>query len=182
MSKLMMYLRQKRTLIVLILLFLINSALFVLPFSPVSSSRVIENAPGATIPDMEPGYTANDVYTFLEDIGGQGRQLYRLIHLTTDLAFPLVYGLLFFALISRLIIKPNSPIKTYAPLFPLIAAAFDLSENFTLNYITRQFPNEFPGLIRLAQFFTLAKFTFLMATLLVTAYLAFRLIRQKQKA
>ncbi|MDY6845835.1 MAG: hypothetical protein SVP52_01710 [Chloroflexota bacterium] len=131
---------------------------------------------------MIPFYSTEYIYTFLEDIGEQGRQLYRLVHLTSDLAFPLVYGLLFFALIHRFtqILKPSRKIN--AQFLPWIAALFDLAENFTLNHITSEFPERLIGLTMLAQFFTLMKALFLFTTVAFTAYLGLRIIGRKLAA
>ena len=179
MKQLMNSLSQKKCLVMLILLFLINSAFFFVPISPLSTMKITGNAPGIQIPDMIPFYSTEYIYTFLEGIGDQGRQLYQLVHLTSDLAFPLIYGLLFFGLISRFSIILDTSSKMYTPFLPWIAAIFDLAENFTLNYITSQFPEQLKRLTKLAKFFTLMKAIFLFTTIAYTAFLGFRIIWRK---
>ena len=182
MNQLMNYLSQRKCLIVFIILFLLNSALFFVPISPLSIMKITRNAPGIQIPDMIPFYSTEYIYTFLEEIGEQGRQLYQLVHLTSDLAFPLIYGLLFFGLISRFSIILDTSSKMYIPLLPWIAAIFDLAENFTLNYITSQFPDRLIGLTMLARVFTLMKAIFLFTSIAYTAYLGIRIIWKKVAA
>jgi len=180
MKQLMNSLSQKKCLVMLILLFLINSAFFFVPISPLSTMKITGNAPGIQIPDMIPFYSTEYIYTFLEGIGDQGRQLYQLVHLTSDLAFPLIYGLLFFGLISRFSIILDTSSKMYTPFLPWIASIFDLAENFTLNYIVSQFPDRLMRLAFLAQIFTLMKAIFLFTSVAFTAYLGFRIIWRKK--
>ena len=182
MKQLMNYLSQKRCLIVLIILFVINSAFFFVPISPLSTIKITRNAPDIQIPDMIPFYSTEYIYTFLENIGEKGRQLYQLVHLTSDLAFPLIYGLLFFGLISRFSLILDTSSKMYTPFLPWGAAIFDLAENFTLNYITSQFPERLMELARLAQIFTLMKAIFLFTTIAYSAYLGFQIILRRYTA
>ncbi|MDY6873579.1 MAG: hypothetical protein SVR81_06390, partial [Chloroflexota bacterium] len=82
-------------------LFLLNLLLFSLPAFPGSQPQILAAAPTRQIPDMMGIYSPEAVNDFLADIGPSGRAAYQLMHFSSDLAFPLVYGLLLFALISR---------------------------------------------------------------------------------
>ena len=181
MNKLMQFLSQKRCIVLLILLFLINSAFLFIPSFPLSSARITENAPDERIPDMRVIYSVDDIYNFLEKIGERGRQLYRFMHLTSDLAFPFIYGLLFFGILSRFVLILKLPRLRYAPLLPWVATFFDLAENLTLNYITSRFPEKLPVLTWTAQFFSLGKFTFLLASILAITFLGLRIIFLKRQ-
>ena len=100
------------------------------------------------------------VDAFLEAIGTEGRAAYQTMHTTTDFAFPLIYGLFLFALLSRLTIKQQLPL--WLPWMALVATIADLVENFTLMRLTSHYPDFQPGLAHLAQVATIIKFAFIV--------------------
>ena len=169
---------QKKIILPLIIIFLINLALFSIPSVPGSSPMILSSAGDLTIPDMMGIYSPEEVYHFLESIGEEGRTAYQTMHFGTDLAFPLVYGLLLFALLSRATQKtlPKLPWLPFIAFFPTLV---DLAENFTLVNITAHFPAFLPGLTQLAQVFTILKFSGIGVALIVLVIL---LIRKKAPA
>ncbi len=167
---------QRRVTTLLAVLFIINLLLFSLPAFPGSQPQIIAAAPSRQIPDVMGIYTPQTVYDFLSAIGPAGREAYQRMHFTSDLAFPLVYGLLLFSLISRrLLQRENKP--RWIALLAFIGPVFDLAENFSLVVITDRFPTSLPGLTRLAQVFTLAKFGGIGLSLLIVVILAIRQAR-----
>lgn len=110
------------------------------------------------------GYSPEDARKFFDDIGKDGRKLYAGTELTVDIAFPLVYGSLFSALV---ILFYGQQRAKYMVLVPLLAAAFDLAENVTLAIMASTFKGEASGLARLAVVFTLAKCALLAISLLM---------------
>lgn len=139
---------------------LINLLLFSIPGIPGSQSHITANAPGETIIDMRIRYTPTELSAFLEAIGTEGRAAYQTMHTTTDFAFPLIYGLFLFALLSRLTIKQQLPL--WLPWMALVATIADLVENFTLMRLTSHYPDFQPGLAHLAQVATIIKFAFIV--------------------
>jgi len=160
---------QKRVIILLGLLFCINAALFYLPWNPFNTTAIINEAIGVQIPDIMVFYTPDQLYDFLTLIGEGGRAAFQGMHLTVDLAFPLIYGLFFFFLMKYLL--PNKQgINKFLPFICFLAVEFDLAENFTLIFITDQFPEFIPNLSKLAQGFTLLKFSFIFLSLCLILY------------
>jgi hypothetical protein len=100
-----------------------------------------------------PAYIAD----FLTSIGPEGRKAYQMMHFTTDLAFPLVYGLLIFAGFCRLL-KLDDGAHPTLPLIALVPMLADLAENFSMVAITAAYPQPMSGLVWVAQAFTLIKF------------------------
>ena len=147
----------RRLIILLGILLLANLLLFSLPGFPGSRPTILANAPFQKIPDMMGIYSPQEVYDFLTAIGPAGREAYQLMHFSSDLAFPLVYGLFLFSWLSRLVVGKD-PKTQYLPLIAFLASAADLAENFTMVYITDRFPSFLPGLTRLSQVFSLVKF------------------------
>lgn len=174
-------LSQKKTILVLGLLILVNMMLFSLPSLPYSSNNVTANAPDMQIPDMMFIYSADYIYNFLTAIGPSGRESYQLTHLTIDLSFPLLFSLFFAALISRFVNLLGWPSNTL-PFICLFSGVLDLAENFTLVTITHRFPEYLQNLSKLSQTFTLGKFSFMAVNFTLVGYLAIKVISHKSKA
>lgn len=171
-------LSQKKTIILLGFLILVNLILFNLPGLPFGISSATANAPNMQIPDLMFSYSADYVFDFLTAIEPAGRASYQLTHLTIDLSFPLLFSLFFVAVMNRFVSLLGWPSK-HLPYIGLFSGVFDLAENFTLLYITDRYPQFFPNLSQLAQIFTLGKFLFIAVNLILSVYLAVRVIRQR---
>lgn len=143
------------------LLFLVNMALFYLPDFPMSVPTTTREAPGLQIPDVMVLYTPDQLYDFLTRIEASGRAAFRGMHLTLDLAFPVIYSLFFFSL-TRLLMRLTSARKKALSFSIFFALAFDLAENLTLNIITARYPQPSQVLSHLAQVFTLVKFALIL--------------------
>lgn len=146
-----------RVVLLLLILVMFNMAMFSIPALAGSRSRILTSAPNYTVPDMKGIYTPDYIYDFLTSIGPAGRQAYQMMHFTTDLAFPFLYGLLLFAGLS-LLVTQNSGGRRLLPLIALLPFVSDLAENFIMVAITASYPRFKPGLTWLAQGFTLLKF------------------------
>ncbi len=168
-----------RSILILGILFAVNLVAFYLPGAPgnVPPSHTLPQ--GVRMPDMQGVYSPEDVNQYLTVIGEDGRESYRLMHLTTDFTFPFIYGLFFASTISRLILKQKKSTWPSLPLAGLIAAAFDLGENFLLLYITGTYPAYHLRITAAAELFSLGKFTLFATSLLIIAFLWIRRITQK---
>ena len=160
------------------ILLLVNLLLFSFPNFPGSSSVILAAAPNQNIPDLMGFYSPQAVYDFLSAVGPSGREAYQLMHFSTDLAFPLVYGLFLFAWLSRSVRGRRTKLQ-YLPLIAFIASGADLAENFSMVYLTATFPAFHPGLTRLAQVFSLVKFAGIGTCIFIGIILTFRNNLQK---
>lgn len=161
---------KKKRIVLFGILLMVNIVLFSLPGMPANISKVIQKSPEVQIPDMRLGYSANELFDFLTLIGPEGRQAYQWMHLTTDLAFPIIYGLFFFSTSSYLLVQVGMP-TLFIAWFGVFAAVFDLAENFTLLFITNRYPEFLSGLANLARLFTLGKFTFILTSFVIIGLL-----------
>ena len=80
----------KKDLFILTILLVINFCAFYIPILPGSIPRVIGKSSEASIPDMRLRTTVDELHAFLTEIGSEGRQAFQWMHLSTDLAFPLI--------------------------------------------------------------------------------------------
>lgn len=157
MTKLTTLFGQTKVILILGLLLVINLSLFSLPGLAGSRPKILAAAPEYMVPDMKGFYSPAYIADFLTAIGPEGRQAYQMMHFTTDLAFPLVYGLLIFAGFSRMLTVGKATRSTL-PLIALVPVLADLAENFSMVAITTAYPRSMPALVWMAQAFTLIKF------------------------
>ena len=149
---------QKKVILPLTIIFLINMVLFSIPGFPGSRPVILSSAGGLNIPDMMGIYSPEEVYHFLDTIGAEGRSAYQTMHFATDLVFPLIYGALLFSSLCWATHKAQSKTQ-WLPFVAVFPTLVDLAENFTLVFITNRFPDFLPGWTRAAQVFTILKFT-----------------------
>jgi hypothetical protein len=114
------------------------------------------------LPDMLFTYSPSTIYEKLTRFGLDGRSAYRIFLERVDFLFPAVYGL-FFVMVttfgfSRLF--PNRPALQKLGLLPWFTTLFDYAENLCFLALLRIYPVESPNLQKLANAFTLAKWTF----------------------
>lgn len=162
-----------RAVLILLILVMVNMALFSIPALAGSRPLILALSPNYNVPDMKGIYTPDYVYDFLTAIGPAGRQAYQMMHFTTDLAFPLLYGLLLFAELSLLVTR-NPGVSRLLPLIALLPSVSDLAENFIMVAITASYPKFKPGLTWLAQGFTLLKFGGIILCVVLIATLSIR--------
>jgi len=173
MKKLAIRFGKPGVILVLGILLLVNLALFSLPALAGSQPRILAAAPDLSIPDMKGFYSPAYIAAFLAAIGPQGRHAYQMMHFTTDLAFPFIYGLFLFAVLCRQVNLGKSP-HPALPLIALLPLAADLAENFSMVAITANFPAALSGLVWLAQAFTILKFGGIGLCVVVIAVLLVR--------
>ena len=174
---------QKMIVILLAILFALNMMAFYLPLNPYNTQAIRNNAEGVQIPDIMVIYSPEQLYQFLSQIQEGGRDAFQGMHLTVDLSFPIIYSLLFFFVMqwqSSILGKQ----KSFLPLVSFLSGGFDLAENFTLFFITSQFPQFLPNLSMLAQGFTLIKYALIIACiiLMLILFLKSRIDEQNQNA
>lgn len=116
-------------------------------------SRVLGYA-GKVLDARWRGYSPEDVRKFFEAIGEDGRRLYATTERTLDVAFPIIYGSLFVALLILLYERQGAK---YLVLIPLLNVLFDLAENFTLSSLALRFKGKPQPLAKLAAVFTRIK-------------------------
>lgn len=172
---------QRRLLVILGLLFIINFFLFYWPGFPGNLPAISGQLPLNRIPDVHLRFSPQEVYDFLTQIGPEGRQAFQTMHLTVDLSFPFIYSLFFFLLITLLVDRLNLQTKWLA-LMPVLAGALDLSENFILNYLAGRYPAYYPNLTILVEFLTIAKFMLLTASILLSAFFVIKFFQISRNA
>jgi hypothetical protein len=93
MNKFINKLASLKTLIVLLVLFIIS--FYIIMGDYIGSAKLIEITGGVGVIDLEFAYSQEFVYSTLEAQGELGRAFYKDILIHLDFIFPLVYSLLF---------------------------------------------------------------------------------------
>ncbi len=164
---------QKKVVLPLFIIFLINLAFFSIPGIPGSRPAILSSAGDLNIPDMMGIYSPQEVYHFLDTIGAEGRSAYQTMHFATDLVFPLIYGALLFSALCWATHKTQVKAR-WLPFIAFFPTLVDLAENFTLVTITARFPDFLPGWTEVAQVFTILKFTGIGASFLALIILVIK--------
>jgi hypothetical protein len=140
------------------------------------------------LPDMMFTYSPSSIYEKLTQFGADGRSAYRIFLLRVDFLFPAVYGL-FFVMVTTFglsLLFPNRPALQKLSLLPLFTTLFDYAENLCFLAILGSYPVESPNLEKLANAFTLAKWTFaavsIVLLLVATLGLLLRNLRRPASA
>jgi hypothetical protein len=124
----------------------------------------------AAIPDLEFGYTADQIYTWLTAYGERGRSFYLLTALFVDMVYPIIYTLAFiFAFVT--ILENSFPrlvnsLHKYTFL-PVLVLILDVIENSCSAILLLNYPVQLPNLVAFASALTQTKW--LIILLLLTA-------------
>ena len=105
-----------------------NKSIFLLLISLFICSVCFQNLPNNIYPnmlDLSFGFSGPDVQNTFEALGDKGRAQYIYSSLVLDTVFPIIYGLLFLALLLKM-----QEERTFILSLPFMAVIFDLCENF----------------------------------------------------
>ena len=132
----------------------------VMPYAGAILALAVGNGTGPL--DLRFFYTPQEALAAVEAYGESGRAIYRIIELSADVIYPLVYTLAYGLLISWFFQRgfaAGSPWQR-ANLLPVFALFFDLLENAAIVILLSVFPSAPFFLAALAALFTLLKWVF----------------------
>ncbi len=153
----------------LVLVFLAGEVLFNAVIMPNQQAK-LEAASGGIGPiDLQFFYTPEKVYSMITAYGDAGRASYRITELTADIIYPIVYTL-FFALLITWLFQRGLPADSQMQkmnVVPLGGWLFDLLENLCIITMLSIHPSTPAVLAWVAALFTLAKWLFAGATIIL---------------
>jgi hypothetical protein len=130
----------------------------------------MEARSGGTGPiDLQIFYTPEKVYSMVESYGDAGRADYRIFALTGDVIYPIVYTLFFSLFITWLFQRgfaSNSGLQRLN-VVPFGAFVFDLLENLGIAAMLSVYPSTPAALAWASAVFTLIKWSFAGATIVL---------------
>lgn len=132
---------------------------------------------GQAIFDQRPSFTADEVYERTERFGALGREAYQKMTYTSDLVFPLAL-FYFLARLGRYVALSAIPRSALTPQYlvlvmvaPVLWLLADLGENSIVYTLLETFPARNDALAGILGVVTDAKFTLLVASVVVPAVL-----------
>lgn len=136
---------------------------------PGQASRAEAEAGGAGSPDTSFYYTAADLYRMADAYGADGRKSHIQARFTFDLVWPLVYTLFLCTGISWLNRRAYGAESLWqlANLVPISGALFDYLENLSTSLVMIRYPAETGVVAAVAGPFTLLKWLFVGASMLL---------------
>lgn len=144
---------------------------------------VLEQAPTMKLLDMSPtGYSYAYAKKLLDSIGPEGRQAYLTRQLPMDFIYPGLFALTYSLMLIWLFFKRfERQAKIYwLALLPIIAGAFDYSENIAIILMLQYYPVINPDLVQVSSLLTIVKSSASMASFLLLLYgIGALLIRKK---
>jgi len=151
---------------VLFLLYLLF-ALVIFPSLPGSKAGIL---------DIKYYYTAQQAYEIISNYSPQERLYYSVSALTIDILYPIIYSLFLSSLLILIFRKLSISIMGIYRLcyFPFAAAFFDLLENASVVILMLNYPVKFYKLAHIAGYFTAAKWSLVIISLL--SVLAFSIL------
>jgi hypothetical protein len=145
-------------------------------YFPLSVPYMKDQAAGAPLLDMRPGYTPEAAYHLFDALGQTGRGTYLKLLWTVDLLLPLLFGLFLLSAIQHGAFRAWQSI-------PLLAAACDYTENLTITILLLRYPMHEPAVVQLASIFTVTKlFLYASALLLAVGGFLVRVIKTAPQA
>jgi hypothetical protein len=153
----------------LVLVFLAGEIFFNAVILPAQQAKMQAGSGGTGPIDLQFFYTPEKVYGMIAAYSPEVRASYSLFELTGDILYPIVYTLFFALAITWLFQRgfaPNSAMHKYN-VVPFGAWLFDLFENLGIVAMLSAYPSTPALLAWLSAIFTLVKWLFAIASILL---------------
>lgn len=153
----------------LVLVFLAGEIFFNAVVMPGQQAKIQAGSSGTGPIDLQFFYTPEKVYGMIEAYSPEVRASYRLFEMTGDILYPIVYTLFFSLAITWLFQRgfaSTSSMQKYN-VIPFGAWLFDLFENIGIVTMLSVYPSTPAALAWISTFFTLVKWSFVGATVLL---------------
>lgn len=131
----------------------------------------------ANVPlDLQFSYSPEKAYQLLAQFSAEDLKMYRILELTGDIAYPIIYGLFFAFIIFKL--SKN----TVFAIVPLLSILADIIENSGIAIMITSLPKELYTVASITSIFTSLKWILIISSLLLIVVLFVRnLLRKKVK-
>ncbi len=135
---------------------------------PISVPRIKQQSGGIGILDTEIFYTSEHAYQLLDALQPAGRKAYLKFLTSLDMVFPLIYSTALAVVITAIFRRAFSDRRVQKlNLVPLGAGLFDYLENTAIITMLLKYPIHLDSLASVAGYFTLVKWVFVWASLLL---------------
>ena len=137
-------------------------------FTPIGVAGLLKITNGANILDFEFGYTSDQAYTMITNLGEDGRSFYLTRIIPLDFPFPFAYMICYVGWIALLVKNIASlSVAKYLILVPFCAMIFDWIENIGIFFILNTYPELSVMAVQLASISGILKILFSMSSILI---------------
>lgn len=146
-------------------------------------SVMAEMAQGTVqILDLRLSYSWQEVKALFDQLGTDGRDVYRTVSNSIDMIYPLLYCALLILVLAFLLKKVTSARSKwmYLSFIPIIGMLFDFLENLSILDLLNKYPNFTAADVASASFFTTLKWSS-MALVFGTIFVLFLLYLYKRR-
>lgn len=152
-----------------VLIFFLLDALFMFGVMPALGARLTALTGGVGPLDLKLYYSGAEAVETLAAMGAEGRALYQTIQIAADFIYPAAYSV-FFALLITWLFQKGLPAESRLQalhVVPFGGFVFDVLENLSILAMLNQYPAIPPMLASAAGVFTLIKWAFAGASMLL---------------
>lgn len=149
-----------------------------------NAATTINQLSGKTIDpvDLTFGFNPARTLAMIADYGDEARTYYVRVELTVDMAYPIVYALLFAVILTLLFRGRAYKPFGWVTLLPFAILLFDYLENATIVGLLTSYPQQSYGLAVLCEIFKLAKWLTVALIFGLMLYGVIRLIAGRRQA
>ena len=112
-------------------------------------------------------FTPEKIYAHMEALGREGRRAYVFFLLTADFFFPFLYSVLFSLLLFSMLRPLRFPYKYKFVLLPFLSGLIHLSINGSFVFLLKQYPIQYPLIVRGTALVSLLKWVLLLVVILL---------------
>ena len=139
-------------------------------------------APGIALFDLSPGgYSYEHAVRLLDELGAEGRNVYRTVQLPMDFIYPGLFAITYSLLLTWIFSKTHAAGSKmfYFSIIPIFAGLFDYLENIGICRMLTSYPDVSHGLVSMTSTFTVLKsgFTVMFYVLLLVG--AFQFLKKR---
>jgi len=153
----------------LVLVFFVGEVIFNAIILPRQAAKMEAGSGGVGPIDLQFFYTPEKAYSMISAYGEAGRASYRTFELTGDIIYPIIYTLFFSLMITWLFKSGFTPASQMQNLnvVPFGAWLFDLLENLGIVAMLSVYPSTPGALAWISTFFTMGKWFFAGASVIL---------------
>lgn len=129
--------------------------------------------------DLTIGFNPGRTLRMVADYGPKARAYYAQTELTVDVAYPLIYSLLFAVILTLLFRRKSYKPVAWVTLLPFVSLLFDYLENAVIVSLLTTYPTQSTALAVLCEVAKLAKWLSFGLTAVLILYGLFRLIQSR---
>jgi hypothetical protein len=130
--------------------------------------------------DLTFGFNPQRTLQMIEAYGDAGREYYASVETSIDLAYPVIYALLFAVMLTMIYRRLLGRQVRHLNMLPFVAMFFDFMENLAIVSMLRHYPEQSLTMATLCEIFKLCKWVTFLVILFLLIYGLVKLLFMKK--